>query len=221
MKIGSVFYRTLIPGDLKISRKSRYATTSNSALFLDLDGTLWPDLGPGSILRKVQIPDYVALLLQEISHSGILLIAFTNQTLFGYEKKLNLRNIMRYRFEMSKLVRRGAFDSIYICHHHPNSKIAHLRKSCSCRKPQSGLVDWAIKDFFVDKEHSYAIGDRITDIVAAQNSGVRNCFLIANDASLQWNISVSQDDYPVISFTVLKNLREGLIHLLKDRLNEC
>jgi len=58
----------------------------------------------------------------------------------------------------SDLAKEGAWvDAIYYCPHHPDD-------NCDCRKPKPKLVLQAAKDFDIDLEHSFVVGDLQMDV---------------------------------------------------------
>jgi D-glycero-D-manno-heptose 1,7-bisphosphate phosphatase len=48
-----------------------------------------------------------------------------------------------------------------MCCHHPNL-------NCTCRKPNIGLFQQAIKDFNIDITNSWMIGDKQKDMIAGK-----------------------------------------------------
>ena len=73
-----------------------------------------------------------------------------------------------------QLKKDGAWiDRLYYCPHHPEGKIAEYRKKCPCRKPETGLLEAAARDFEIDMERSFMVGDRAGDIRAGQRAGLR------------------------------------------------
>ncbi|HBX15820.1 MAG: D,D-heptose 1,7-bisphosphate phosphatase [Candidatus Magasanikbacteria bacterium GW2011_GWC2_41_17] len=61
-------------------------------------------------------------------------------------------------------------ENIYTCPH-------AIKENCNCRKPKTGLIEQANKDFQIAKNKSWVIGDRISDIVLAQTSGMKSIFI--------------------------------------------
>lgn len=204
------FSRFFLPGDYKVERKGAINRRVKRAIFLDLDGTLWPDLGPGSIVRNPVIDKDVLLKLLELSNAGYLLIGITNQTYFGYQTKLNPISVFKYRYKMRQVVRDGILDLIYVCHHHPESRLSYLKTECSRRKPDSGLIQWAKMDLSLELDKSIVIGDRITDMIAGQDSGIASRFLITNPRCLEWNISERAASISSIAFSVSRSLIDAL-----------
>ena len=71
-------------------------------------------------------------------------------------------------------------DLYLYCPHHPSAKILEYRKSCNCRKPKNGLFLQAREIFPIDFERSIFIGDKITDIEAAQTMKFGKLYLLSN-----------------------------------------
>lgn len=70
----------------------------------------------------------------------------------------------------AKMKRYGAIiNKVFVC--------PHERGKCECRKPKPGLLKRAERSYYVDKKHSYMIGDSFTDIQAGKNYGVQTIFL--------------------------------------------
>jgi D-glycero-D-manno-heptose 1,7-bisphosphate phosphatase len=219
MRIRSLVLWLLIPPDLKIVSRTRSSVPAKGSIFLDLDGTLWPDSGPGSILKESFPPIEIKLCLLKLSEAGYKIIAYSNQTLFGYPESVSMKNILKYRKKMNALIKEGWFDGVFICHHHPKSTIPFLNSNCNRRKPAGGLVEWAKYEFGLYADDCFAIGDRITDIIAAQSAGIRRTFLISNTRSFEWNVFENLRIAPSVCFMVSKDIQEALqeIHRVISR----
>lgn len=55
---------------------------------------------------------------------------------------------------------------IVYCPHHPSVK------SCACRKPGTGMLEYLIKKFDIDVSRSYMIGDKERDVEAGKTVGL-------------------------------------------------
>ena len=64
-------------------------------------------------------------------------------------------------------------DAIYCCPHHPRAVLPELRVDCDCRKPRTGLIDRACREFDIDIGRSYVVGDRCLDIELAWRRGLK------------------------------------------------
>jgi D,D-heptose 1,7-bisphosphate phosphatase len=79
-----------------------------------------------------------------------------------------------HRHISTRLAAGGArIDAFYYCPHHPEAVIEAYRRSCDCRKPQSGLFTRAASDLDLALEDSFVVGDRWHDLEAGQRVGAR------------------------------------------------
>jgi D-glycero-D-manno-heptose 1,7-bisphosphate phosphatase len=67
----------------------------------------------------------------------------------------------------------GAFiDAFYHCPYHPEGKVERFRLAHIDRKPGPGMILRAFADLEIDKDKSFLIGDKQSDIAAAQVAGI-------------------------------------------------
>ena len=116
---------------------------------------------------KKKITDFILDFCKKYQDDGYLLIVVTNQAGIGkglYEEKdfLELNQFMIDEFKKNGI----DIAKVYYCPHKPDD-------NCECRKPKPGLFLQAIKDFNIDVNESVAIGDKLTDLEAAHNAGVK------------------------------------------------
>jgi histidinol-phosphate phosphatase family protein len=140
---------------------------SNSAVFLDLNGTLVLPLKQKSLSEIKIIPGAdlaVAKLIKEklicpviTIQSGIAKGRFTEQ---------EFRDWFSVFFTNLKLDLKGP----YICPH-------RFAEPCICKKPNSFLYEQAAKDYSIDLSRSYVIGDTSWDVIAGKNIGGRGCLV--------------------------------------------
>ena len=154
----------------------------NRAVFLDRDGVInrlvhrSQDTGDEwdspYLLSEIEIIEGVGEAIQKINGLGFLAIIVSNQP--GVAKgKCDLDFLDKATdFIRSKLLQQNAFiDDVYYCLHHPDAVNEAYRVICECRKPKPGLLFQAAQDHEIDLSRSYMIGDRITDIFAAEAAG--------------------------------------------------
>ena len=177
------------------------------AVFLDADGVLWKDIGPGGILTGEHHSIQNLSLLPSLEHKKYLRIVVSNQTLaarneIGYVKFKFITNIF-----FRKLMKLKLISDFAICYHHPNAKNLFLNKMCKCRKPLPGLINSMVKKHNITPEKSFLIGDRITDIQSGAAAGVRSLYLIVSLKMLEINENSSNRPLQLV-FTPLKELKE-------------
>lgn len=144
------------------------------AVFLDRDGVLNVDKGYVHRSEDFVWVEGAPEAVKWLNDRGYLVIVVTNQAGIarGYyteEKFLYFMDWMN-----GELRRRGAhIDAFYYCPHHPTEGIEPYRRECRCRKPAPGLLEQALEDWPVDLERSFLIGDKESDLLAAQAAGIR------------------------------------------------
>lgn len=141
--------------------------------FFDRDGVINRDYGYVYKKEEFVFNDGIFELLEFLKSHGFLLIVVTNQSGIarGYYTQQDLEVLHTFMQECLKERLGFGFDKIYFCPHAP-------QEQCTCRKPQSGMITRACKDFAIDLAHSVLIGDKITDMQCAQNAGVAGKFLL-------------------------------------------
>ncbi|HEX5645676.1 MAG TPA: lipopolysaccharide heptosyltransferase II [Nitrospira sp.] len=140
-------------------------------VFLDRDGTLNPD--PGYIRSPDQFELFpgVAQGLAKLVRAGARLIVVTNQS--GVARGLfSVGELEAIHAKLARvLAEAGApLDALYVCPHHPDD-------SCTCRKPNTGLIDQAVRERAVDLTRSYLIGDKVSDVELAKRVGSRSILM--------------------------------------------
>jgi CTP:phosphocholine cytidylyltransferase-like protein len=71
-------------------------------------------------------------------------------------------------------------DAVFVCTHHPKATYSGFRQECICRKPRPGLITSSMRHFGIAPSKSIFVGDRITDIYAADSAGIMSSFLLEN-----------------------------------------
>lgn len=144
------------------------------ALFLDRDGIINVDFGyVCSPERTVWVPGIFDLCVRA-TRKGYALVVATNQAgiargYYTVQEFIAFTAWMHEEFD-----RRGTpLLATYYCPHHPVEGLEHYRQECECRKPAPGLILEAAKDLDIDLAHSILVGDKSSDIAAAEAAGVR------------------------------------------------
>lgn len=155
-----------------------------AALFLDRDGVLVQDVGLVTRPEQFLIAQDAAAALRRGAELGLELVVVTNQAVIarGLASEGEVE-ALHVALEQA-LASRGAprLSRVYVCPHHPHAQLERYRVSCSCRKPQPGLLLRAAEELGLDLQASFAIGDRASDIAAARACGV-NAVLLEGPAS--------------------------------------
>nr|MBP3725033.1 D-glycero-beta-D-manno-heptose 1,7-bisphosphate 7-phosphatase [Campylobacter sp.] len=145
------------------------------AVFLDRDGVINEDSGYVSKISDFKFINGVFEALRGFKELGYLLIIVTNQsgisrgfyTLDDFEK-LN-------KFMLDEFTKNGVFiDKVYFCPHSPE-------ENCECRKPKAGMILQGLKEFDINPQNSILIGDKISDIEAANAANLGCAYQIGKD----------------------------------------
>jgi D,D-heptose 1,7-bisphosphate phosphatase len=145
------------------------------AVFFDRDGTLMVD--PGYVHRVedlVFVPGAVAAI-KRLNDLGYYVFIATNQSGIarGYFTE---RDVESLHAELQRRLRAvGAHvDDIRYCPDHPDGTVERYRRSSDWRKPQPGMLLDLMRCWPVDRELSFAVGDRDTDVAAGEAAGLRS-----------------------------------------------
>ena len=143
--------------------------------FLDRDGVINKDTGYVGHKESFKFESGIRSFLYALQNEGYSLIIVTNQSGIGrglYTKKnfLDLTNWYTSRLKKSAI----HIDITLFCPHAP-TKIT--QKDCRCRKPNSGMLEYIIKNFKINPKNCIMVGDRDSDMHAARNVGVTRRYM--------------------------------------------
>jgi D-glycero-D-manno-heptose 1,7-bisphosphate phosphatase len=144
------------------------------AAFLDRDGVLNIDRGYVHTHEEFTWVEGAKEAVKLLNDRGYLVIVITNQAgvARGYYAEEQVESLHDWMNE--ELNKVGAYiDAFYFCPHHPTEGIDSYRLDCSCRKPKPGLVLQALAEWPVDPEKSFLIGDKTSDLAAAEAAGIK------------------------------------------------
>ncbi len=139
------------------------------AVFLDRDGTIIEDVHYLSRLEDIKLMPLAKEGLMLMKECGYKLIVVTNQS--GIGRGYFSEDFVRKTHEVLNDMLDNLIDAFYFCPHRPED-------NCSCRKPKSGMIDQAVKDFGINKEKSFVVGDKETDVELGLNAGVTPLLVI-------------------------------------------
>ena len=147
----------------------------DKVVFLDRDGTINIEK---EYLYKPEDFEFIDGSIEAIkllNQNGFKVIIVTNQAGIGrgYYTERDMENLHRYMNEI--LGHNGAYiDAIYFCPHHPTHGIGEYKTDCDCRKPKIGMLLQAEKKYKIDKSQSFMIGDKLSDVKAGRNYGIKS-----------------------------------------------
>ena len=143
-------------------------------------------------MENFKIFNHIKDLMLHFSQHGFLNIVITNQP-----------DISRGLMEPSELEKMNdhlksylPIDKIYIC---PHSN----KDNCNCRKPKPGMILSAFNDFNLDPLKCVVVGDRVTDIIAGYNAGIKSLFLLKRSYSF-----LRYSNYDLPNYKTISSLKE-------------
>ncbi|MFC1818737.1 D-glycero-alpha-D-manno-heptose-1,7-bisphosphate 7-phosphatase [Thermodesulfobacteriota bacterium] len=127
-------------------------------VLLDRDGTIIIERNYLSDFHQVELLPKAAEGLKRMQDSRLGIVIITNQSGIG-RGYLNIRELNLIHNRMMELLAAQdiKIDGIYFCPHIPE-------ENCKCRKPGTGLVEEAQKNFGFNPSHCFVIGDKPCDI---------------------------------------------------------
>ena len=157
-------------------------TMEYTTLFLDRDGVINHKIdGDVKSSNNFRFIDGVKESIAFFSTYFQRIIIVTNQQ--GIGKGLMTKNELNvlHDYMLTEINKFGGnIDKIYFCPH-------LFSESCECRKPNSGMLIQAKSDFVdIDFSKSILVGDSNSDILAAENVGVKAIKVSANYTLLHW-----------------------------------
>ncbi len=149
----------------------------NIAVFLDRDGTLNEEHGYVTLPEQLILFSGVPEALARLNRLGVQVILVTNQSAIG-RGWLTTEDLQCIHHRLADLLRvhGGSIDDVYVCPHRPD-------EGCVCRKPQAALITQAAERYGLDLSQSFFVGDKSSDLEAAQRAGVRGVLVMTSDHS--------------------------------------
>jgi D-glycero-D-manno-heptose 1,7-bisphosphate phosphatase len=150
------------------------------ALFLDRDGVVNEEVGYLHRVEEVRFVDGIFSLCRTAAGLRYRLIVVTNQAGIarGYYSEPDFEALME--FMRGKLRVEGVeLDAVYYCPFHPEHGVGKYRREHEDRKPGTGMLRRGAREFGVELSESILVGDRCSDVGAANAAGLRQAFLIS------------------------------------------
>ena len=143
--------------------------------FLDRDGVINRDEGYTHKIEQFEFIEGTIESLKRLLNASYSIVIITNQSGIGrglYAESEYEQLTHWYKQELR--VKGIKITDIFHCPHHPDD-------NCECRKPLPGLFQQAAKLYDIDFSSSIMIGDKISDIQAADAVGIPNRYLIPSN----------------------------------------
>lgn len=147
----------------------------NLVLFLDRDGVINEKrLDYVKNINELKFLPNIFNALKRFNDMGFMIIIITNQSIIN-RKIISENELKKIHDHMLKTMEKHSckITKIYYCPHHPDEK-------CKCRKPNTGMIEQAIKDFKIKIPNAILIGDSESDIEAATRKKIKSIKIQTN-----------------------------------------
>ncbi len=153
------------------------------AFFLDRDGVIVED--PAFVkVDRLRILARAVEGIKKLNQLGLVIVVTNQPAIARNVLTENELAILHEKMKQEFKEVGAKIDAIYYCPHHPernHSDIApgvmKYRIECQCRKPKIGLLERAAKDFSLDLNKCFIIGDTSRDIKAGAEAGCQTILL--------------------------------------------
>jgi len=141
-------------------------------IFLDRDGVINKEI---NYLHKIEEFDFIegifdiCCLFKSLNYKIVII---TNQSGIsrGYYSESDYQKVTQWMLKQFKFKGIKILD-VFHCPHGPDS-------DCNCRKPKPGMLLEAKSKYNIDMKKSWMIGDKGSDIVAANAAGIKRTILL-------------------------------------------
>jgi D-glycero-D-manno-heptose 1,7-bisphosphate phosphatase len=177
-------------------------------VFLDRDGVINRKLAEGRYVTRweeFELLPGVAVAIAALNRSGRKVIVITNQRgiALGRMNEAEVEGIHdRMRAELAREA--AILDAIYYC--------PHDRETCDCRKPRTGMIEAAFRDFpEAGRENSILIGDSLSDMECARKARMPAIFIESDEG----NEKDGARDAKALADAAVRSLAEA-VHLILE-----
>ena len=145
----------------------------DKVIFLDRDGVINVDLLGDYIKHwdEFRFEEGALDALKKLTEAGYKIIVISNQAGIGDGIFAEDSLWQIHRRMLGELEKNGAqIYAAYYCLHGKES-------GCKCRKPETGLFEQAARTLKFDREKTFFVGDKATDIEAGIRFGLKTIFV--------------------------------------------
>ncbi|URZ03564.1 D-glycero-beta-D-manno-heptose 1,7-bisphosphate 7-phosphatase [Clostridium felsineum] len=182
----------------------------NKAVFIDRDGTINVEKNYLYKIEDFEFIEGTREAIKILNDNGYKVVVITNQAgvARGYYTEEDVKKL--HEFIQEELKKCDAHvDAFYYCPHHPIDGKGKYKTDCDCRKPKDGLYKKAIQDINIDVEKSYAVGDKISDLLPALSNKIEAFLVMTGYGQKERNIREE--------INIIQNLYSFVTEIVKDK----
>ena len=143
-------------------------------MFLDRDGVINVDSGYVHSIDRLEWIEGAREAVAFANSAGFKVIVVTNQAGVGrgYYTEADMHGFHEHlQIEIAK--KGGKIEAFYHCPFHEDAVIDAFKVGNHAdRKPNPGMILRAMSDHDVDPNHAFLIGDKRSDVIAAERAGI-------------------------------------------------
>ncbi len=174
-------------------------------VFIDRDGTLIEEVNFLSRLDDLRFFEYTDAAIRLLKENGFLVVVVTNQS--GIGRGIYTEAAMHEIHAQIQTDLTEKLDAFYFCPHLPTD-------GCVCRKPDLGMIEAAQRDFSIDLENSWMIGDKAIDVETGFNADIKTVLVLTGYG--RKDIDKLKRNPDIVAETLL----EAVVKILSQTSNE-
>lgn len=168
-----VFIDIGIPEDFERAQTFVPDRLKRGAVIFDRDGVLNIDIGYAHRQDQIVWVEGAIDAVKAVNDAGLLAFVATNQAGVAHGHYEEQHVLALHQWMAEEMSRRGAhIDAFVYSPYHPEAIVEAYRRTSDCRKPGPGMINDLLSRFRVDRSRTLMVGDRETDIAAAEAAGV-------------------------------------------------
>lgn len=142
-------------------------------VLLDRDGTLNVEV---NYLHRVE--DFIWVpgapeAIARLNRAGLPALVVTNQAAVAHGICSEREIVALHDFRQRELSHYDAHvDAFYYCPYHPEGSVRDYRRADPCRKPETGMFGQAVRDWNLDPQRAFSVGDKNSDVIPARELGM-------------------------------------------------
>lgn len=179
-------------------------------IFLDRDGTINADTGYTHKIKDFEFEKNAVKGLKLLRDHGFQFVIATNQfgIARGYFKEEDFWNFNKH---VTDQLKKEGIEILrtYFSPYHPEKGVGIYKKETTCRKPGIGMLEQAERDYKIDKDNSWMIGDKWADAKAGKDFGIGSILLLTGQAG------ISDFHYKTDATYVAKDLLDAAEFIIK------